>query len=75
VYGDGLRNKLRGVDVELEFLTLREFFEKEVISTINEWKERQVKGKFSKTKRITLPGNLWLLNLVDFMKSANLVKV
>ncbi|MGC8983492.1 MAG: hypothetical protein ACP5KA_07075, partial [Desulfurococcaceae archaeon] len=75
VYGDGLRNKLRGVDVELEFLTLREFFEKEVISTINEWKERQVKGKFSKAKRITLPGNLWLLNLVDFMKSANLVKV
>mgnify|MGYP001626291153 CR=1 FL=1 len=75
VYGDELRNKLRGIDVELEFLTLREFFEKEVMSTINEWKERQVREKFSKTKRITLPENLWLLNLVDFMKSANLVKV
>ncbi len=63
------------MNVELEFLTLKELFEQKVIKTIDEWKERQVREGFKKTKGITLSDNLWLLNLIDFMKNSNLIKV
>ncbi len=70
-----LKNSIRDTDIKLEFLTLKELLEKEVILTIDEWKKRQVQEGFKKTKEITLPDNLWLLNLIDFMKKSNLIKV
>lgn len=69
-------NKLRGElkKDDIKFLTFREFLS-EVISSIDEWKHRQKEKGLRKTEKITLPENLWLLNLIDVMKSQELLKI
>jgi hypothetical protein len=59
-----LKEELKGHGIE--FKTLREVIE-EIISDIDEWKKRQVKKGFRASKQITLPEDLWLLNLIDYI--------
>jgi hypothetical protein len=65
-----LKEELKGHGIE--FKTLKEVIE-EIISDIDEWKERQVKRGFRASKQITLPESLWLLNLIDYMKEEGLI--
>ena len=60
--------------IGIKFLTLEEVL-KEIIRDIDEWKRIQVERKLRKTKNITLPEGLWLLNLIDYMKNKNLVNI
>jgi hypothetical protein len=61
-----LKEELRSYSIE--FLTLEEVLKK-IIQDIDEWKENQVKERLRTTKQITLPESLWLLNLIDYMRS------
>ena len=45
------------------------------MNDIGEWKERQVKKGFRKTKDITLMESLWLLNLIDYMKGEGIISI
>lgn len=56
----------------IDFLTLKEVL-KEVLKDIKKWKDEQVKRGLKKTERITLQGCFWLLNLIDFMMSEQLI--
>lgn len=67
-----LKNTLKKDNIS--FLTLEEVF-KEIIKDIDQWKKDQVKKKLRTTRNITLPENLWLLNLIDTMKNKGLIKL
>lgn len=63
---DRLRKELKNDNIEV--WTLRDFLFK-VINTIEEWKDKQVKMGIRRTRGITLPECMWLLNLIDFIKN------
>ena len=58
----------------IKFLTLKEAL-REIMNDIDEWKERQVRKGFRKTKDITLMESLWLLNLIDYMKGEGIISI
>lgn len=64
------KDKLREVlkNKKIEFMTLVEVLE-EIKKTMENWKEEQEKKGRRRTKKITLPENLWLLSFLDFIES------
>ena len=66
-----LKNDLKKEGIE--FMTLERIL-KEIIKDIDEWKKRQAERGFSNTKYRTLPENLWLLKLIDYMKTVDFIK-
>lgn len=63
---DKLKSELKKDDIDL--LTLKEFLF-EVITAIDDWRSKRVKMGIRKSKNITLPESMWLLNLIDAMRA------